>query len=346
MDIQLNVFPYPIYLEHHHFSQLKKRLSQMSGKKFLLTDQNVATLYQEQIDQLGQLASFSYHIVPAGEASKSLACYQEVMNRMVEEKLTRSDCLIAFGGGVIGDLGGFLAATYLRGINFIQVPTTLLAMVDSAIGGKNGINFGAYKNQVGTFYHPAWVHIDIAYLDTLDIRQINNGLAEIIKYAILTDPALLEDIRRDKSQLNYLNLIKRSLEIKHAYVANDFHDQGKRQFLNLGHTFAHAIESISNHQVNHGEAVAIGLLWMARASFKLGWARQSFVPLLEDLYQKQGLFQTYYCDNQDLLNAINHDKKKQDQTIHLIIPVEIGNCVRQAIPIHELGQWIEAGSRL
>ncbi|MBG9979563.1 3-dehydroquinate synthase [Facklamia sp. DSM 111018] len=343
MDIQFNHFPYPIYIAEQSFPSLIDRLSRQIGKKFLLTDQHVAQLYSEQLEKLQSIEQVYVHTLPAGEESKSLSAYQEVLTKMAVLDFTRSDCFIAWGGGVIGDLGGFIASTYLRGIPFIQVPTTLLAMVDSAIGGKTGLNFATYKNQIGSFYQPQWVHIDPAYLKTLDHRQINNGLAEVIKYGILCDPNLFEQIKVSKDQLDYFSIIRRSLEIKHHYVSQDPYDQGQRQFLNLGHTFGHAIEAVSHHQIHHGEAVAIGLSWIAQASYQLGWTHTDLKPLLESVYQQHGLSHDFVGDSFDLLNAMTHDKKSLGQKIHLIIPIEIGHCIREAIPTSELMSWIQAG---
>lgn len=346
MNEQYALFDYPIRIGHQIFDELIKGLAKLKGKKLILTDTNVSGLYQEQLKILLEMNSSHVLEVSPGESSKSLATYQKIMNYLTNKAFDRGDTLIALGGGVIGDLGGFVAATYLRGIRLIQVPTTLLSMVDSSVGSKNGINFSSYKNQLGTFYPPTQVHIDTDYLQTLDIRQRNNGLAEVIKYGILKSPDLLEELKKAEEEWNYPQIIHQSLATKQAYVQGDLHDRGQRQFLNLGHTFGHALESVSHNQLNHGEAVAIGMIWMAKASHKLGYTDLALDKILDPLYDRLGLAKNCYYDNQAILQAVCHDKKVLDREISLIIPVELGKCVRCQIPMADLIKWLEAGQEV
>lgn len=340
------LFDYPIRIGHQIFDELLEEIIKIKGKKLILTDSNVSDLYLDQLKAFLELSDTYLLSVTPGEGSKSLSTYQEVMTCLTNYAFDRGDSLIAFGGGVIGDLGGFVAATYLRGIRLIQVPTTLLAMVDSSVGSKNGINFSSYKNQLGTFYAPTFVHIDTAYLETLDSRQRNNGLAEVIKYGILKSPDLLEELKKAEEEWNYPQIIHQSLATKQAYVQGDLHDKGQRQFLNLGHTFGHALESVSHNQLNHGEAVAIGMMWMAKASHQLGYTEQALDKILTPLYDRLGLAKNCYYDNQAILQAVCHDKKVLDREISLIIPVELGKCVRCQIPMADLIKWLEAGQEV
>lgn len=334
-------FGYPIEIWEGGFDRFQTLLQEQPGRKLILTDTNLARIYKDQLDVLVDQGQASLFVVPAGEASKSLVTYEQVLAQLNQEGFQRSDTLVAFGGGVIGDLGGFVAATYLRGIHFLQVPTTLLAMVDSSVGAKNGINFQGYKNQIGTFYPADHVHIDSHYLKTLAPTQLANGLAEVIKYGLLKDSSLIDDLHG--RNLDYTSLIHRSLAVKYAFVQGDLHDRGQRQFLNLGHTFGHAIESVSHNQFNHGQAVAIGMLWMARAAKKLAYTDQDLVPLLTKLYQLHGLSNNCDLSSAAILQAVTHDKKGQGSHLYLIIPIAKGHCIRQKFAFDELNKWLEAG---
>ncbi len=243
MEILVKENSYKIDIDYKSDDKLKDFLRGRSESKFLIiTDENVFSLYEDRIKSIMKgLEYFIFKITP-GEKSKSIENFVEINKFLVENNFNRGDAIIAFGGGVVGDLGGYVAASYLRGIDFLAVPTTLLSMIDSSVGGKNGINFMNLKNQVGSFYFPKYVHIDYSFLETLDERNINNGLAEIFKYSVLKDRELFEYLK-SADDLDYEMIIYKSLNIKLDFVRDDERDRGKRQKLNLGHTIGHGIES-------------------------------------------------------------------------------------------------------
>ena len=266
----------------------------------------------------------------------------EINKFLVGNNFNRGDAIIAFGGGVVGDLGGYVAASYLRGIDFIAVPTTLLSMIDSSVGGKNGINFMNLKNQIGSFYFPKYVHIDYSFLETLDERNINNGLTEIFKYSVLRDREFF-DYLKSADELDYEKIIDKSLNIKLDFVRDDERDKGKRQKLNLGHTIGHGIESLSNYELNHGESIGIGTIYMARAAYKLGLAENDFYKDLIDAFKNHNLPITYDFDTDEILEVLKHDKKIKNNRINIIIPTKIGEVMSKKIDFDELREIIELG---
>ncbi|MBQ6312177.1 MAG: 3-dehydroquinate synthase, partial [Lachnospiraceae bacterium] len=224
----------------------------------IISDSNVAPLYLEQIKDTIEQAGLSVYskVIPAGEASKNLSVYSEILSFLAEQKLTRSDVIIALGGGVVGDLAGFAAATFLRGVPYVQIPTSLLAMVDSSVGGKTAVDLPAGKNLAGAFYQPSVVICDPEVLHTLPDSYLRDGCAEVIKYGVLEDEMLFSRLMTEGICFDRVSVISRCIEIKAHYVAEDEFDQGLRQKLNLGHTFGHAIEASSHFAVTHGQAVA------------------------------------------------------------------------------------------
>ncbi|MBN2604728.1 MAG: 3-dehydroquinate synthase, partial [Bacilli bacterium] len=228
----------------------------------IITDDFIPKIYLNTI--LNKIINPLIIEVPMGEDSKSISQVTYIINTMIENKITRSCLVLALGGGVIGDLAGFVASIYFRGVDYIQIPTTLLSQIDSSIGGKVGINSENMKNAIGSFYQPKMVIIDPNTLNTLSIKQKNNGVAELIKYGLIADKSLFEDVCNKDIWSNIEHYITRSIEIKRDYVIDDEHDNGKRQILNFGHTIGHAIEQFSKYSLLHGEAVAIGMLAMAK----------------------------------------------------------------------------------
>nr|WP_255260792.1 3-dehydroquinate synthase [Peptoniphilus harei] len=307
-----------------------------------MTDENVFSLYEDRIKSIMKgLEYFIFKITP-GEKSKSIENFVEINKFLVENNFNRGDAIIAFGGGVVGDLGGYVAASYLRGIDFLAVPTTLLSMIDSSVGGKNGINFMNLKNQVGSFYFPKYVHIDYSFLETLDERNINNGLAEIFKYSVLKDRELF-DYLKTANDLDYEMIIYKSLNIKLDFVRDDERDKGKRQKLNLGHTIGHGIESLSNYQLNHGESIGIGTIYMARAAYKLGFAEDDFYKDLIEAFENHNLPISYDFDTDEILEVLKHDKKIKNNRINIIIPTKIGEVMSKKNDFNELREIIELG---
>ena len=341
LDVKEN--NYKINIGYNIDSELKEYLGHNNISKIaLICDEYVYFIYRNRIHEI--LKDFKYYTFTfaQGEKSKSVETYTEALKFLSDNDFSRGDVILAFGGGITGDLGGFVAGTYLRGINFIAVPTTLLSMIDSSVGGKNGINFNGLKNQVGTFYFPEHVHIDYSFLKTLDERNINNGMAEMFKYSVLSDKELFIDLSGSK-EIDYEKVIKRSLEIKLDFVRDDERDKGKRQCLNLGHTIGHGIEGLSNYSINHGEAVGIGLIYMARAAYKMGLAKEPFYKEIIREFKKHNLPTNYDFDTDEILKIIKHDKKIKDNKINIIIPVEIGSVVTKIVSFEELKEIINLG---
>ena len=343
MEILVKENSYKIDIDYKSDDKLKDFLRGRSESKFLIiTDENVFSLYEDRIKSIMKgLEYFIFKITP-GEKSKSIENFVEINKFLVENNFNRGDAIIAFGGGVVGDLGGYVAASYLRGIGFLAVPTTLLSMIDSSVGGKNGINFMNLKNQVGSFYFPKYVHIDYSFLETLDERNINNGLAEIFKYSVLKDRELFEYLK-SADDLDYEMIIYKSLNIKLDFVRDDERDRGKRQKLNLGHTIGHGIESLSNYQLNHGESIGIGTIYMARAAYKLGLAEDDFYKDLIEAFENHNLPISYDFDTDEILEVLRHDKKIKNNKINIIIPTKIGEVMSKKIDFNELREITELG---
>ena len=309
----------------------------------LVSGENVFPLYGEAALHSLRGAGLEAEAVvfPAGENTKSLACYGELMNRLTEAKLSRSDCLVALGGGVTGDLTGFAAATYQRGIACVQVPTTLLAAVDSSVGGKTAINLPAAKNQVGAFYQPSLVLCDTDTLATLPERELRSGYAEVIKYALLGDADLFDTLYQGRWSVE--DVIETCVSMKADIVADDEQDRGRRRLLNLGHTFGHAVESRSGYSLTHGEAVAIGMAMICRAAVRFRLLDEASKDAVLQLLQRFGLpTQTVYHP-EELYDTLLLDKKFDSGKLHLIVPRGIGWCEQLALAPEELRQWLEAG---
>lgn len=308
------------------------------GKVLVVTDENVAPHYLGQAYRSLKEAGLEVSTLslPAGEQTKSPEYYVNLLNVLAEKQLSRSDLLIALGGGVIGDLTGFAAATYLRGIAYIQIPTTLLAMVDSSVGGKTAIDLPAGKNLVGAFYQPSLVLCDTNCLDTLPEKIFRDGCAEVIKTAILFDRKLFAHLQEQGRNFDREYVIAACVEHKRNVVCRDEFDRGERQLLNLGHTVAHAIEKESGYLLSHGHAVAVGLAVMARAYCK---DREEVLSLLS-LFS---LPVSTEFSPKTLANAAFSDKKRQGDTLTLVVPHQIGTCTLETIPLSRLEGIIAAG---
>jgi 3-dehydroquinate synthase len=325
-----------------------RSLAPADAKILMLTDANLAGLYQEQVEKSLHAAGFEVYtcVIPAGEASKSLAQAQEVFEQSLAAHMSRKDIMLALGGGVVGDLAGFCASTYHRGMPLIQVPTTLVAQVDSAIGGKTAVNFGQVKNIVGTFHQPLRVMIDPDTLDTLPERERIAGLAEVVKYGLIETSCTGEtgffewqQMHADNLRAVYPEMIRRCCAIKASVVMQDeFETKGLRYFLNLGHTFGHAYESLSHYGLLHGEAVAIGTLQAAVLAARLGLFPAEAALRTEALLKKLGLLdvlrQAGDFPPQSLLERMRQDKKNHGDAIRLVLPEgELGRVVvRDDIP--------------
>lgn len=315
------------------------RQTTKAQKVCLVSDSNVAPLYGGQVIlalREAGLEVFQFTFT-AGETSKNHYTYIRLLNFMTDHKLDRNDCVVALGGGVTGDLSGFAAATYLRGIAYIQAPTSLLAMVDSAVGGKTGINLSAGKNLCGAFWQPAAVLCDIDCLDSLPHCEFVNGCAEIIKYAVAFDPQLFFHLEERDTAFDRLQVISRCIEIKRDIVSADERETGKRRLLNLGHTLGHSIEKCSKYTIAHGYAVAIGMAIVARASNCPD--AQRIIALLSAFGLPDSV---HFQANQIRAKALT-DKKRSGEDILLVIPKAIGECTIVPTPVKKLKSFIEAG---
>jgi 3-dehydroquinate synthase len=308
----------------------------------LVSGEIVYPLYGERLRRSLVDAGFqvSVYLHPDGEAAKSLECYGELLGFLSENGFTRQDAILAFGGGVTGDLAGFAAATYQRGMDYVQIPSTLLAMVDSSVGGKTGLNLPGGKNQAGCFYQPRLVLCDPELLSTLPREQLRSGAGEVIKYALLRDPGLFDTLRRGLILPQAGEIIERCLRIKQEYVSADERDLGLRHFLNLGHTFGHAIEACAAYHIPHGCAVAAGMAMITRAAARKGICAEDTPHALSELLLQFGLPVVSEYTASQLMDAIRMDKKRAGDTLTLVVPEEIGRCRLLPVPLAEVPDWL------
>ena len=306
----------------------------------VVADDTVFGLYGETVIRSLEKAGFSVcrFVFPHGEASKNGETYLQLVNTLAEHSLTRADVLIALGGGVTGDLAGFAAATYLRGIAFVQIPTTLLAMVDSSVGGKTAIDLPAGKNLCGAFYQPRLVICDPDTLQTLPEEIFRDGCAEVIKYAVLNSTPLFDALLAPKQ--DWPEIIAQCVAMKRDLVEADEFDTGSRQLLNLGHTIGHAVEACRGYRLSHGKAVAIGMAKMAAAAVRHGFAAEETRNRILQILQQYGLPTETQLLPQALVQTALGDKKRQGGTLTLVVPTEIGRCCLHPIPVAELPEWI------
>lgn len=310
----------------------------------IVTDDVVNELYADIVELSLMLVGYSVarFVFPPGEESKDMETYEALLHAMAETNLTRSDVLVALGGGVVGDVAGFAAATYLRGIPFVQIPTTLLAMVDSSVGGKTGIDLPTGKNQVGAFYQPDIVLCDIEALQTLPEEIFLDGCAEMIKHGIILSAELFELLKQPiLPQVE--DVITRNIMIKRDIVTVDEKDTGIRQILNFGHTIGHGIEKLSGYTIPHGRAVAIGMAVASRGAFRLELCGvDCYMEIVEMLKRFQFTLDIAFSPEQ-LTEAAFFDKKRSGQSISVILPERIGKCVIKSFSMDELADFIRLG---
>lgn len=301
----------------------------------IVTDSHVAPLYLERLEKQFDLP-VSHTVIPAGEEHKRLSTVETIYHDMLASGMTRKDLVIALGGGVTGDITGFAAASFLRGVALCQIPTTLLAQVDSSVGGKTGVDLPEGKNLVGAFYQPRLVLIDPDVLSTLPDKTFSEGMGEVIKYGCISNPAILEMSAAPDYKENIENIIYECVKIKRDVVAVDEHDTGLRMILNFGHTIGHAAEKLGNYvDLAHGEAVAVGMVAAMRLSNRLG-APVDHVPMLTAALQNAGLPTELQYDREDVYRALLSDKKKFGGTINFILVRELGKAEIVPIEAEEL----------
>ncbi|MDD9953676.1 MAG: 3-dehydroquinate synthase [Candidatus Woesearchaeota archaeon] len=331
--MQVNCLDYQIHIG----TKVDIDLSSYGTKFLVLMDTNTERLFGDYFPDYPRI------VVEAGEASKSMETYDHVLTEALKHGLDRQSCIVALGGGVVGDLAGFVAGTYMRGIKFIQVPTTLLAQVDSSVGGKTGINLGNTKNIVGVFHQPAAVYCDTSFLAHLPEKEIRSGLGEVIKYGCIKDPELFSYLEEHIEQIVALNpehmqhIVQRSCEIKAAVVQQDEKESDYRRILNFGHTIGHAVEVHST--LTHGESIALGMVLEAQLSHTLGVCDEETVDRITKLLQAYG-FTTQLPDipKEQLLEKIKTDKKTIAGKTHYVLLEAIGNVRIQPVTEAQLNE--------
>ena len=311
----------------------------------VISDDAVFALYGAAAEKALTDAGFQvdHFLFPHGEQQKNLSTYGQVLNFLCDRRFTRSDFLVALGGGVIGDLAGFAAATYQRGMGFAQIPTTLLAAVDSSVGGKTAVDLPTGKNQAGSFYQPCIVICDPDTLETLPEEQYRCGCAEIIKYSMLGNAAFFEELYKTPVREQYEHVIEVCVQMKRDIVGADEYDLGRRRTLNLGHTFGHAVEQCSDFSLLHGEAVAIGMATVTRAAVKRGICGEETLARLLDILHRYGLPTETGYPLDKLYEAELVDKKISGGKMHLIVPEKIGQVRMETIPVEALRDWMQDG---
>ena len=312
------------------------------GKIMIVTDDNVAPLYLQTVSESLKNCGFSVysHTLPHGENSKNFDELVKLLNFTAHYGLTRSDTLVALGGGVVGDLCGFAAAIYMRGVHFVQLPTTLLAAVDSSVGGKTAVDLAEGKNLAGAFYQPDLVLCDPDAFVTLPEKEYANGMAEVIKYGFIRDKELLELLQQSFEEEE---VVARCVQSKADIVANDEFDRGERMLLNFGHTFGHAAELLSGYSISHGEGVAAGMATVTRAAVKFGICDGASLELLLSALEKYSLPRVIPFRVPEMRSAVLSDKKNVGGELKLIVPEKAGKCAIRGIDPASVGKWIVAG---
>ena len=308
-------------------------------KVIVITDSNVYTYYKEQIDRYEGI------VIGLGEENKTLETLDGIYSELIAMGADRESFILGFGGGIVTDIAGFAASTYMRGLRFGFVATTLLAQVDASVGGKNGVNCDGYKNMVGTFNQPEFVLCDSFVLKTLPQREFRGGLAEIFKSGLIRDSDLFvlfekhtfDDFRRDDSLLQ--EAVTRAVKVKKTIVEADEKEHGERKLLNLGHTFAHAIEK-STRQFQHGEAVSIGLVMIADLSVRMGLLSLDDATRIKNVVERMGLPADSGIPLETLFEALKSDKKKDADSVSLILPKGVGHCEIRKMTFEELAGWL------
>jgi 3-dehydroquinate synthase len=315
-----------------------------AGRAVIVTDATVNALHADRLSASLRDADFDpvRYVFPAGEQSKNAATLIALLNFMAESRLTRTDTVFALGGGVVGDLAGLAASLYMRGIGLVQVPTTLLAAVDSSVGGKTAVDLEAGKNLCGTFYQPDLVLCDPGTLATLPAAEFANGCAEAIKYAVIRDARLLADLRPPLVG-RMTEIIARCVSIKRDVVCGDERDTGERQLLNFGHTFGHAIEKCSGYTVPHGSAVAAGMALMTAACVKKGLCGVDCLGALLEALGWYGLPASCDYGESALYDAMLADKKRASDAITLVVPRSVGACELLTLTLPEAREFLKLG---
>lgn len=329
INIDLNENSYDILIGKNILDNIEDLIQDNGESNFIITDQNVNNLYGNRLNSLK-----NYHkiIIEAGEDSKSINIAIDILKQMLLKGSSRKSKLIAFGGGVVGDLAGFCSSIYMRGISFIQIPTTLLAQVDSSVGGKTGVNLLEHKNSIGSFYQPSQVIIDTELLKTLPYKQLLSGLGEIIKYGIIYDYSFFQYIIKEIHNIKTLDpdvityVIKKCCEIKAEIVSRDEKEEALRKILNFGHTIGHGLEAISNFsKYSHGEAIIIGMYAETLLAQRLDLIKEDYAMEILEFLETLGIdLDISSYPKEELVNHLLHDKKNVKGKISFILPLSPG----------------------
>jgi len=354
--VELSRASHPVYIGAGLIDQvgeLAREAGLKAGRAALITDTKVARLYGERVESALSAAGFEIAVIefPAGEASKSITVLGGLYDRLIEAQLDRAGTIFALGGGVTGDLAGFAAATFLRGVALVQIPTTLVAQVDSALGGKTGINHPAAKNLIGAFYQPRMIAADVATLQSLPEREFREGLGEVIKYGAIMDAPMAADLertmpailRREPEQLQ--KIVSRSLRHKAGVVQSDEHEGGLRKILNFGHTLGHALEVSAGYgSFLHGEAVAVGMIAAARLSQVHAALSEVDARRLTTLIEAAGLPTTMPAalSINDLLAALKLDKKRANGGIEFVLIDRLGHAFTRQLGFEQVLEALSA----
>lgn len=350
--IQVNIprNEYEIIIDKGLFSKFGVCIKDIyeGDKLFIVTDKNLYKIYGDKLIEVLENSNFSVkiHIIEPGESSKSMVELEKIYEAMVEFNITRADMIVAFGGGVVGDLTGFAASTFLRGVPFIQIPTSLLAQVDSSVGGKVAVDLESGKNLVGSFYHPKSVLMDTELLKTLPSRFLSDGMAEVIKYGGIKDIELFNKLLNFKDTeellLNIEDVIYTCCSIKRDIVERDELDLGERMILNYGHTIGHGIEQFYNYKkYTHGEGVAVGMYWITKKSEALGITEKGTTEKLKVILEKYNLqYEIPALKSEDIIEIIALDKKKSRNTISLILLEALGKGFIKKINFQNIREYI------
>jgi 3-dehydroquinate synthase len=341
--------PYDVIIGRGILSELAAHLPPNMGKTaVIITDKNVQPLYEPAVRKALEDAGYSVltHAFESGEKHKTPEELVSILNFMAESKVTRGDFVIALGGGIAGDMAGFAAGIFLRGIPYVQIPTTFLAAVDSSVGGKTAVNLNAGKNLAGLFYQPRAVICDPEAFKTLDDFTFADGVSEAVKHGFIHDEKLFYILSK-KSRAEYMDdiveIVARNVEIKGEIVEADEFEQGKRQLLNFGHTAAHAIEKSTNHALSHGQAVAEGMVIMSRAAYKKGYCGTDFSREISQAFSGFASEINTKFSAEKMYEAALSDKKKRGGKINIIIPERVGKCVIKEIEASELLEIFKLG---
>ena len=325
-----------------------ERIMQACGgeKAALVTDDAVNELYGDIVERSLRAAGYKTvkFVFPNGERSKNMETYISLLSALAEANLTRTDVLVALGGGVVGDMTGFAAATYLRGLPYAQIPTTLLAMVDSSVGGKTAVDLSTGKNQVGAFYQPDIVLCDTSALQTLPEEVFRDGCAEMIKHGVIQSAELF-NMLKEPVLPRIGEVVARNIIIKRDIVTADERDRGVRQLLNFGHTIGHGIEKHSNYSITHGKAIAIGMVIASRGAHRMGFCDESCHMDIVDSVRRYQLPCETDIPPELLIEAAAFDKKRSGWQITLILPGRIGKCISKSFSLDEFAAFVRLAMR-